>query len=311
MEEKQNRTAAIVVTYNRKQLLLACIEGLMWQTCREFDILVIDNASTDGTRSALQPWIDAGSLTYHNTGRNLGGAGGFHCGIKRAVLEGYQRLWIMDDDTVPSPNALQALLDAGRRCGEYGYLSSRALWKDGSLCRMNIQRDPRLRSLREYTKALIPSGAATFVSLLIPARVVLEVGLPIPEFFIWADDLEYTRRISRRYPCYVVTDSVVEHRCETNNGGNIATDAENRIGRYRYAYRNEVVLYRREGLRGLVHLLLRTPLHVARVLVKSKTKKLRRIGVILGGTLQGVGFRPAVEYVDAAHINGRQENGDV
>jgi len=311
MDERLNRTAAIVVTYNRKKLLMACMEGLLRQTCRAFDIWVIDNASTDGTQGALQPLIDDGSVQYCNTGRNLGGAGGFHFGIRRAVLEGYELLWIMDDDTVPAPNALQALLEAGRRCGEYGYLSSRALWTDGNLCRMNIQRDVRLRSIRDYSKALIPSGAATFVSLLFPAQVVVDVGLPIPEFFIWADDLEYTRRISRKYPCYVATDSVVEHRCETNNGGNIATDEESRIDRYRYAYRNEVVLYRREGLRGFIHLLLRTPLHVARVLAKSRTKKLRRIGVILGGTLRGIGFRPAAEFIDPAQINGRQENADV
>ena len=112
-----------------------------------------------------------------------------------------------------------------------------------------------MHSLTDISGGPIASGAATFVSLLLPVRVVREVGLPISAFFIWADDLEYTRRISRKYLCYVVPESVVEHRCPTNNGGNISTDTEDRIDRYRYAYRTEVYLYRREGLRGVAHLL--------------------------------------------------------
>lgn len=292
-----NRIATIVVTHDRKTLLMRCIDGLMAQTCRAFDIWVIDNASTDGTREALEALIADDSVKYVNTGSNLGGAGGFHFGIRCAALVGYESLWIMDDDTVPSPTALEKLLEAGQSLPGYGYLSSKALWTDGSICRMNVQRDTRMHSLTDISGGPIASGAATFVSLLLPVRVVREVGLPISAFFIWADDLEYTRRISREYPCYVVPESVVEHRCPTNNGGNISTDTEDRIDRYRYAYRNEVYLYRREGLRGVAHLLLRTPLHILRVLLRSPNKKGKRIGVILSATLKGIAFRPEIEYI--------------
>ena len=72
------------------------------------------------------------------------------------------------------------------------------------------------------------------------------------EFFIWTDDWEYTRRISRKYKCYVVTDSEVIHKTKSNIGANIAIDSEDRIERYRYAYRNEMYLYKREGLKAHV-----------------------------------------------------------
>jgi len=290
--------AAVVVTYNRKALLLQCLDCLMAQAGSAPDILVIDNASTDGTREALDSLISSGRVRYENTGSNLGGAGGFQHGVRSAVQRGYDYIWIMDDDSMPEPHALEALLKAAQTVGEFGYLSGKTLWTDGSLCRMNVQRDPGMKNIADFSRPLIPSGAATFVSLLLPARVVREVGLPIGEFFIWADDLEYTRRISRRYPCYVVTDSVTTHMCQTNNGGNIATDIPERIDRYRYAYRNEVYIYRREGARGILHLLLRTPLHILRVLTKSDGQKLKRIRVILGSTLKGLSFRPQVEYPD-------------
>ena len=299
-----NGVAAIVVTYNRRALLAECIECLQRQRPDPPDILVIDNSSTDGTGEALAPLIDSGAIRYENTGRNLGGAGGFQYGMRRAVELGYDYLWVMDDDSMPEPSALSALMDAARALGEFGFLSGRALWTDGRACLMNRQRDLKMNNIADYAPRRIPCGAATFVSLLVPSGVVRRVGLPIGAFFIWADDLEYTRRISRRYPCYVITDSVTVHKCPTNNGGNISTDEVSRIERYRYAYRNEVYVYRREGLRGFVRLVLRTPLHILRVLTRAPSHRLRRIGVIVGGTLQGLSFRPEIEYVDDADKHG-------
>ena len=290
-----NSVAAVVVTYNRRALLAECIDCLRGQTA-PVDILVIDNASTDGTGDMLRDMAARGELVYENTGGNLGGAGGFQRGMELAVKLGYEYLWVMDDDSMPTPTALEALLDAAGRVGEFGYLSGKTLWTDGSVCRMNVQRDLKLHNIGDFSRPLIPSGAATFVSLLVPAAVVRRVGLPIGEFFIWADDLEFTRRVSRLYPCWVVTGSVTVHKCRTNNGGNISTDEPGRIGRYRLAYRNEVVLYRREGPRGWARLLLRTPLHILRVLAKSKGEKRQRIRAILGGTLAGLRFNPPIEY---------------
>lgn len=292
------RVTAVVVTWNRRALLMECLERLFAQTWRDMDVLVVDNASTDGTGEALAPLIEAGRIAYVNPGENLGGAGGFQLGIRRAVEAGCGFIWVMDDDAMPEPAALEELMRAGEKIGEFGWLSGKVLWTDGSLCRMNVQRDLKMGNLTDFTGERIPSGAATFVSLLIPAKVVREVGLPIKEFFIWADDLEYTRRISRKYPCYVIPASVTVHKCATNNGGNISTDEEARIARYRLAYRNEVYIYRREGARGAMRLMLRTPLHIWRVLTRSKSKKAERIRTILGGTLDGLSFRPEIEYLD-------------
>ena len=289
---------AVVVTCNRKALLLECVECLRKQTYADLEILIVDNASDDGTADALRPLAAAGVLSYENTGSNLGGAGGFEWGVRSAVRRGCGYVWLMDDDSMPEPTALEALMAAAGGLDRFGFLSGLALWTDGSPCRMNIQRNMTMGNLTDLSRSLVPCGAATFVSLLVPASVIRQVGLPIGEFFIWADDLEYTRRISRSYPCYVVPASVTVHRCATNNGGNIATDTPERIDRYRYAYRNEVYVYRREGLRGVLRLLLRTPLHICRVLVKSQGLRLRRIGVILGGTLQGLSFDPPIRRVE-------------
>ena len=135
------KVAAIVVTYNRKKLLLENIKALLAQTYRDLDILIIDNCSTDGTKDAIQEYIKNKSIIYVNTGSNLGGAGGFQYGIKYASKNNYDNVWVMDDDGMPTPTALEELMKADKYLkGNYGYLSSKTLWKDGKICTMNVQR---------------------------------------------------------------------------------------------------------------------------------------------------------------------------
>ena len=291
-----NRIAAVIVTYNRKELLKECIEKLMNQTYSEFDVLIIDNHSSDGTYDHIRGLL-TDRVMHVDTGSNLGGAGGFQYGIKEAHKRGYEYVWLMDDDSMPQAQALEKLVQAYKELDHPGFLSSKVLWTDGELCKINIQRSSLTRNISDFSEHYINAAIGSFVSLFVSMDVVKTVGLPIKEFFIWTDDWEYTRRISMKYPCYVVTNSIVIHKTKKNTGANIAIDSEERIERYRYAYRNEMYLYRREGLRGMVHILARTPLHIARILLQSKSKKLHRIGIILKSTWEGIKFNPKIEYL--------------
>ena len=292
------RTAAVIVTYNRKDLLLECVSAVLAQKGGAPAVIVVDNDSGDGTGEALRPYVERGEVIYFNTGANLGGAGGFQYGIRKAVEMGYEYLWIMDDDCIPSETALSALLSAAREKPEFGFLSSKVLWKDGSICRMNVQREKLTKNVTHFGRKRIPVVMASFVSLFLRADVVREAGLPIKEFFIWTDDWEFTRRISRSRPCWLVTDSVVTHKSKANIAADISRESADRLDRFRYLYRNDVVLYRREGLRGFAYECVRLSGHCVRVLLKAKDHKLKRIGKILGGTLEGLFFRPGIEYVD-------------
>ena len=135
------KIAAVVVTFNRKEYLVKNIEALLAQVNAPMDILIIDNASTDGTEETIRHYMDAGQIHYENTGENLGGAGGFNFGIRRAYEAGYDAIWIMDDDTYPHPDALEKFLQADKDLnGMYGYLAGKVLWKDGSWCEMNTPK---------------------------------------------------------------------------------------------------------------------------------------------------------------------------
>ena len=295
---KNSNICAVVVTYNRVKMLMKCIEHLLSQEETSCDIMVIDNASTDGTKEAVSAFRDNPHFVYINTGANLGGAGGFQYGIRTATETGYEYLWVMDDDCMPTSTALNEFIKADKKLkGNYGFLSSKALWKDGSICTMNVQRHPMYKPIRNIEGDLIPATLASFVSLFFKTEIVRKLGLPIKEFFIWTDDWEYTRRISRHYPCYVVPNSVVIHESVSNIGANIATDNMERINRYRLLYRNDVYMYRREGIRGFLYELVRLSSHILRVILKAKNNRLRRIGSIINGTIEGFSFNPDIEYV--------------
>ena len=288
--------AAVVVTRNRRELLLQCLHALLRQSIPA-DIWVIDNASTDGTAEAVAALANS-RVIYRGTGENLGGAGGFSFGIRAAAAQPYELLWLMDDDTIPEPTALERLLHAHERLrGSYGWLSSRALAPDGTDQPMNRQRATMYRDIAGYQANLIPAVMASFVSLIVPVEMVRRFGLPIGEFFIWSDDWEFTRRLSRQCPCYVVPDSRVIHAMEHPGVVNLATDAPERWDRYRWFYRNDVVLYRREGLRGWIWLLAKDLWHSAQVLWDRRDHRLKRIAVIWRGFAAGVRFHPSIEFL--------------
>ena len=294
---EKHAIAAVVVTYNRLPLLKQCVQALRAQT-RPCDILIVDNASTDGTAE----WLAAQrALSSRNTGSNLGGAGGFNYGMRWAAESGYDQIWVMDDDTLPKPDALEKLLEADTLLkGNYGWLSSVALWTDGGECKMNRQK--LKKSYYDYSPllkyGLVQAEQATFVSLFLRRETILRAGLPIREFFIWGDDSEFTRRIAVRegIPSFVVGGSQVVHATKNNEGSNVALDDPERIGRYFYAFRNEAYLYRQEGAKGRLFCFAKRGRDFLRI-VRYGRPMGPRLGVLLRGMWAGLLFRPMVEFV--------------
>ncbi len=295
-----NNITAIVVTYNRKKLLRENIEALLNQSFSQFDIMIIDNASTDGTYEYISDLArNYEKIKYYNTGENLGGAGGFSFGIKKACKKGYERVWIMDDDTIPQTTALEELVKADKLLnGDFGFLASTVLWTDNSWNKMNLLRtDPwhTFEKVNLVEKGVVPINRASFVSLLINAEAVFELGLPIKEFFIWSDDQEYTDRLSKKYPCYYVSHSKVIHKTVTNEGSNIAVDSMDRIDRYKLAFRNEYYIARRNKAKKEYRINVRG--YFLTILRKSKDYKFKRIKTLLSGVLAGKRFKPEIDYI--------------
>ena len=299
-----NNVVAVVVTYNRIEMLKKCISAIENQTY-SCDILIVNNASTDNTEEWIMSYSKSkDNIIYYNTGENIGGAGGFNYGMRKAVESGYDYVWIMDDDCIPNPDTLEKLMDADKTLGgheNYGYLSSVVLWTDGTECRMNRQkiRKAYYENVHYLKDSIIQVEQSTFVSLLFPAQTIKKVGLPIKDFFIWGDDIEFTRRITVRnnMQSFMVGSSQVVHEMKENTGSSIATDVPQRINRYRYAFRNEGYLYRQEGIKGIVYYILKCGLNFCRILFKAKDHKIKRCQILIYSIIKGLFFNPDVEKV--------------
>ncbi|MGZ4490225.1 MAG: glycosyltransferase [Nocardioidaceae bacterium] len=238
------RVVAVVVTWNRRELLVEALAALEAQTLPLARIVVVDNASTDGTGALLD--ADYARHEVVHLSKNTGGAGGFAAGIERALTHDPELVWLLDDDTVPTPSAAERLATAWTSydtgATRPNLLASRVVWTDGRDHPMNTPRPkPGARS-DELAKAAAvgctPVRSASFVSIMCDAETVRERGLPIADYFLWNDDFEYSTRLIRGGVGLYCPDSVVVHKTRTFG----STDADPGA-RFYFEVRNKVWMF--------------------------------------------------------------------
>jgi GT2 family glycosyltransferase len=213
---RKERICAVVVTFNRKALLKECLTALLRQTRRLDEIIVMDNASTDGTEELVKAKFT--DITYIRLPENIGGAGGFHEGMKLAYEKGYDWIWVMDDDAVPLPDALEQLITSPAILQPKVYgLACTVINPDDSICVFH-RRMFDTRGVREkpadaikYREPFFEIDTASFVGFLISRKAIDEVGLPLKDFFIFYDDTEYSLRIREKGFILNVSASKIMH----------------------------------------------------------------------------------------------------
>lgn len=286
------KICAIVVTYNREKLMKKCIGKLIENSDDLDKIIVVNNASTDGTKEFLNK-IDNSKLHIINLEKNLGGAGGFTKGIEYAYNHGFDYFWIMDDDTMVNESTLKYLLDGFRNGDKVGFVCSNVLFTDKSQCVMNIPKISK-RWGEQLIKNLLKVESASFVSILICREVVEKLGLPIREFFIWGDDLEYTQRITSEYNGYMNIKSTVIHEMNSNIGIDIVSDNSDRINRYYYEYRNKMFIYKRnKKIAKYIGYVLKT---IIKIIILNNENKIKKIKIVSSGVKDGLFFNPTIKF---------------
>lgn len=292
--------AALVVTYNRINLLKECLHAINSQDSLIDKVLIIDNHSSDGTSEYLDS-LDSSKYLVRHMSKNIGGSGGFFEGIKlfmQSCESDY--LWLMDDDAIPKETALDKLLKISTNIGEFGFLASNVLFTDNTPAVMNIPIvDPLNWNKSNTSGRFLPViKSASFVSLLIPRTIIGQVGLPYKEFFIWGDDLEYTSRISSKFTSYFVPDSVVVHKMKENSGVDIVNDKTDRVIRYYYSFRNQMFLTRKKSGRLKIKSLAGMFLAVLRVgFGHHVIHRFQKLEVMVRGIVSGCFFNPSIQYL--------------
>lgn len=247
--EVSPRVVAVVVTWNRCNLLRESLAAVGNQTHAPVEVVVVDNASDDDTPQMLH--ADFAHLDVVRLSANTGGAGGFAVGIERALTYRPDLVWLLDDDTVPEPEAAAALVTAwttyddgrGRRPS---VLASRVVWTDGRDHPMNTARTKPGASKADLRAATAvgctPIRSASFVSIMCDAEAIGERGLPIADYFLWNDDFEYTTRLIRGRVGLHCPSSLVVHKTKMFGG------AERDPGeRFFYEVRNKAWMFTRSN----------------------------------------------------------------
>lgn len=296
----------VVVTYNRLQLLKENLKALQEQSLPIHKIFVIDNHSTDGTKEYLLQLQEDSSIHAIILPENIGGAGGFSRGIKEAALDGCDWVWIMDDDSIPAPNALKHLAEATAVGNNVGFVCSKVVWTDGTPHKMNMpvleygKGCKRPFNLYSNGDGLLLCRKCSFVSVMINAEAVYRVGLPIAELFIWHDDMEFTERISLAgYTNLYADKSVVLHKTPVNYAPDIITAPVAASWKFYYEARNSLYLHRRDKKSPLLFFfsVLNKYRRYLRQINKREGDKQAFKEVVKRGCKDALGFKPKLEYL--------------
>lgn len=189
VENLNPKVLALVVTYNRLELLKECLTSIKKQTYKNFDILVVNNGSTDGTKDYLDSLTGVAVINQEN----LGGAGGFYAGMKYMFeRKEYDALWMMDDDGLTEQHQLEYLVMYSNKY-KVDYSNALLLNRDNK----NIINDTKEVYDKEKMDALeyIDGYICPFNGTFCYRNVIEKVGFIKKEMFIWGDEREYKMRI--------------------------------------------------------------------------------------------------------------------
>jgi rhamnopyranosyl-N-acetylglucosaminyl-diphospho-decaprenol beta-1,3/1,4-galactofuranosyltransferase len=258
LPKTQESLAVVVVTYNRADLLVGMLDGLAAQTRPADAIIVIDNASTDHTRKVLDARTDL-PLVITTTEDNLGGAGGFHLGMRQAYDAGHDRILLMDDDVVPAADFLEVMTAHEGPCQMAVREDRRGQLVEKAAIRFDLDNPlaikPKTASVdstysdRASMPAEVPVEAVAFEGFMVRREVITAVGLPDPSFFIFYDDVDFALRAQQAgFGIVCVRDAVLVRQLDF--------DQQHALDTWKgfYMYRNLFVVHFRYGSNPLVRL---------------------------------------------------------
>lgn len=231
MESKQDiltpKVAIVVLNWNGWQDTIECLESLRKLNYPNFNVIVVDNGSTDGSAAKIRERA-IGRMELIETGKNLGFAGGNNVGLRHALKDDYEYFWLLNNDTVVHPDALLHLVNRLREKTEAGICGSTILFHDkpdkiwaqggqynrwyaeGRHIGMMKTFDPgRIASYQKLERKLDYIVGA---SMLVSRQFLLDIGLMCEDYFIYFEEMDWARRARGRYRLAYAPQSIVYHK---------------------------------------------------------------------------------------------------
>ncbi len=212
MPSSPPRVAAIVLNYNGREVTLEALGSLARMTYPAFDLIHVDNGSSDGSHEAVaSAFPDVIQLRVEN---NTGAATGMNVGLEYACREGYDYLLLLNNDIEVDPDMLTEMMRVAERGDQVGCVGPKAyyygdrtrIWSAGGIIRFK-ESVTRERGMRQMDRGQFDEDREVDYingcALLTPRRVVEEIGGWDPLFFLAAEDADWCMRMKRQgYRCY-------------------------------------------------------------------------------------------------------------
>ncbi len=206
----------IIVTHNGLHDLRECVSSLLPQLTPNWEILVVDNGSTDGTKEFLNS-LSSDSVRYVPLGANTGFAAGNNSGAK---LARGQWIFLLNNDTICEAGALRALEESEHKLPQFRIFACRMVrLHDKKIDNMGIHFSRLLRGVQ------IGSGSqdgwtaprevfgASGGAMLVHRSVIEDIGLFDPQFFAYQEDVDFAVRARLAgYGCLYLPEAAVYHK---------------------------------------------------------------------------------------------------
>ncbi len=247
-----SHVAIILVNWNGATDTIACIQSLQTIVSPSYELIVVDNGSTDDSISQLKAYFS--ELTLIESKTNLGFAGGNNLGLNYALAKDFTQILLLNNDTLVSETFIQNLITVAETNPRYGILSptiltypSEKIWYAGGKIdwlrsggyHFNMGQDFDPVSLTK------PAQTCSFLSgccMLIKREVIEQVGLLDPDYFLYMEDADYCVRVTRAgYELVYVPASKIWHRVSS------AVDKQEKEQTIYLRHRNRFLFIKKHG----------------------------------------------------------------
>jgi glycosyltransferase involved in cell wall biosynthesis len=214
------RVSVVIPTYNRRNYVRESLESVLSQTFPDFEVIVVDDGSTDGTHEVVQPYL---SRVRYIRQENRGAAAARNVGIRNA-----RGIYVafMDSDDLSAPRHLQILHDFLEQRPDCAMVIGNGAYLEGKFHSrhtvISMERAKRLEEMGVTVKELFDGRVARLQGTMTRKSVLEEIGF-LDEWFRLSYDLDLSLRLIKNHRIGFVNEVVYLYR---KHGGNISADDE-------------------------------------------------------------------------------------
>ncbi|MDO4536181.1 MAG: glycosyltransferase family 2 protein [Clostridium perfringens] len=226
--KENNKIGIILVNYNGAKYNKECIDSIKNSTYKNYEIIVVDNASQDNSVELLKK--DYEDLTIIESKENLGFSGGNNLGIDYGLKNNCEFILLLNNDTKIENNMLENMINVSIENNKavispkiYYYDNKEIIWSAGA--KMFWKRGiPAQNGINEIDTGrydlLDEVDIATGCCLLIHKDIVKKVGLLSLEYFLYYEDTDYIMRIKEKgFKVLYDPTSIMYHKVSASTGG--------------------------------------------------------------------------------------------